>query len=447
MTLLDPTFGSAAMDDVFSDGVRLQRMLDFDAALAMAEARCGMMPVAAAQAIAAKCKANLLDTDALAKAAALSLNPAIPLVKQLTALVAKDDAESARFVHWGATSQDVNDTGLVLQMRQAFELLDADLDSLRGSLVQLAKKYRSTPIAGRTLMQHALPTTLGAKVAGWLDALNRHHERLAGTRKRMLVLQFGGAVGNLATLQDKGLEVAQALATELHLDLPVAPWHAHRDRVAEVATTLGLCVGTLGKIARDISLHMQTEIAEISEPSAEGRGGSSTMPHKRNPVGAGIVLSAATRVPALVSIMLSAMVQEDERGLGNWHAEWETLPQICRLTGGALHQMASIVPRLAIDTGRMRRNLDATHGLIYAEGVAAALARHMGKSAAHSLVEAASNQARESGKHLREILAQTKSVTESLTASDLDRLFAPESYLGSAEQFVDRVIADTSFSK
>ncbi|MBI3477101.1 MAG: 3-carboxy-cis,cis-muconate cycloisomerase [Acidobacteria bacterium] len=447
MTLLDPLFGSAAMDDVFSDGVRLQRMLDFEAALAMAEARCGMMPVAAAQAITAKCKASLLDLDALANATALSLNPAIPLVKQLTALVAKDDADAARFVHWGATSQDANDTGLVLQMRQAFELLDADLNSLRSSLVQLAQKHRSTPIAGRTLMQHALPTTFGAKVAGWLDALNRHRERLAETRKRALVLQFGGAVGNLAALQDKGLQVAQALANELHLDLPVTPWHAHRDRVAEGATTLGLCVGTLGKIARDISLHMQTEIAEISEPSAEGRGGSSTLPHKRNPVGAGIVLSAATRVPALVSTMLSAMVQEDERGLGNWHAEWETLPQIFRLAGGALHQMASIVPRLAIDADRMRRNLDATHGLIYAEGVATALGRHMGKSAAHSLVETASNQARESGKHLREVLAQSKSVTENLTASDLDRLFAPESYLGSAEQFVDRVIADTSFSK
>ena len=447
MTLLDPLFGSAAMDDVFSDGVRLQRMLDFEAALAIAEARCGTMPVATAQAIAAKCKANLLDTDALANATALSLNPAIPLVKQLTALVAKGDAEAARFVHWGATSQDVNDTGLVLQMRQAFALLDADLDSLRGSLVGLAKKYRSTPIAGRTLMQHALPTTFGAKLAGWLDATNRHHERLAETRKRVLVLQFGGAVGNLAALQGKGLDVALALADELHLELPVAPWHAHRDRVAEVATTLGLCVGTLGKMARDISLHMQTEIAEISEPSAEGRGGSSTMPHKQNPVSAGIVLSAATRVPALVGTMLSAMVQEDERGLGNWHAEWETLPEIFRSAGGALHQMASIVPRLAIDANRMRSNINATHGLIYAEGVATALGRHMGKSAAHSLVEAASNQTRESGKHLREILAQTKSVTESLTASDLDRLFAPESYLGAAEQFVDRVIADTSFSK
>jgi 3-carboxy-cis,cis-muconate cycloisomerase len=446
MALLDPLFGAAAMDEVFADNARLQYMLDFEAALANAQAQCGVIPRATAQAIASKCKANLLDVAALADATTLSLNPAIPLVKQLTALVAKNDAEAARFVHWGATSQDVNDTGLVLQMRKAFDILEADLESLGNSLVQLARKYRSTPIAGRTLMQHALPTTFGMKVAGWLDAMNRHRERLAQTRKRVLVLQFGGAVGTLAALKDKGLPVAQTLAGELQLELPVAPWHAHRDRIAEVAATLGLLVGTLGKIARDISLHMQTEIAEVCEPVAEGRGVSSTMPHKRNPVTAGVVLSAATRVPGLVSTMLSAVVQEDERGLGNWHAEWETLPQIFRLTGGALHQMAAIVPQLEIDTERMRRNLEATQGLIFAEGVAMALSHHLGKSAAHQLVEAASKQARESGKRLREVLAQTTAVTEHLNSADLDRLFAPENYLGTAEEFTDRVIA-ASLSK
>jgi len=421
-------------------------MLDFEAALANAQAQCGVIPRATAQAIASKCKASLLDVAALADATTLSLNPAIPLVKQLTALVAKNDAEAARFVHWGATSQDVNDTGLVLQIRKAFDILEADLSSLRESLIQLAKKYRSTPIAGRTLMQHALPITFGMKGAGWLDAMNRHRERLAQTRKRVLVLQFGGAAGTLAALKEKGLPVAQAVASELQLELPFAPWHAHRDRVAEVAATLGLLVGTLGKIARDISLHMQTEIAEVCEPAAEGRGGSSTMPHKRNPVSAGVVLSAATRVPGLVSTMLSAMVQEDERGLGNWHAEWETLPQIFRLTGGALHQMVTTIPQLEIDAERMRHNLNATHGLIFAEGVTMALGSRIGKSAAHTLVEVASKQARESGKHLREVLAQTKAVTEHLNSADLDRLFAPENYLGTAEEFTDRVIA-ASLSK
>jgi len=440
MALLDPLFGSPAMGEVFSDAACVQRMLDFEAALAHAEARCGVIPASAAPAIAAKCKVELIDTNALATATAASLNPAIPLVKQLTALVAKDDAEAARFVHWGATSQDANDTALVLQMREAFDILQADLDSLSQGLISLAQKHRSTPIAGRTLMQHALPTTFGVKVAGWLDAMNRHRERFAEARARALVLQFGGAVGTLAALRDKGLQVAEVLAAELNLGLPPMPWHTQRDRVAEVATTLGLCTGTLGKMARDISLHMQTEIAEVFEPAGEGRGGSSTMPHKRNPVSAAIVLSAATRVPGLVSTMLSAMVQEDERGLGDWHAEWETLPEIFRLAAGALHQMATIVPHLEVDAARMRRNLDATQGLIFAEGVSMGLGNHIGKSAAHTLVEAASRRARDSGKHLREVLAQDRAVTDWLNAEELDRLFAPENYLGVAEMLVDLVI-------
>jgi 3-carboxy-cis,cis-muconate cycloisomerase len=269
--------------------------------------------------------------------------------------------------------------------------------------------------------------------------MNRHRERFAQTRKRVLVLQFGGAVGTLAALRDKGLVVAEALAAELQLELPNMPWHTQRDRVAEVATTLGLCTGTLGKIARDISLHMQTEIAEVSEPAAEGRGGSSTMPHKRNPVSAAVVLSAATRVPGLVSTMLSAMVQEDERGLGNWQAEWETLPEIFRLTAGAIHQMATIVPHLEVDAARMRHNLEATQGLIFAEAITVNLAPHIGKSSARALVDAASQQARKSGKHLREVLSQERAVTEHLTAAELDRLFTPENYLGVAEVFVDKV--------
>jgi len=441
MALLDPLFGSAEMNEVFGDSARLQRMLDFEAALAKAEAACDVIPAAASLIIASRCKVELLDVSALAAATALSLNPAIPLVKQLTTLVAADDAEAARFVHWGATSQDVNDTGLVLQIRQGFDILEADLTSLSHSLIDLARKHRSTPIVGRTLMQHAVPTTFGAKVAGWLDAVTRHRERFAQTRKRVLVLQFGGAVGTLAALRGKGLGVADALATELHLELPAAPWHAHRDRMAEVATTLGLCVGTLGKIARDIALHMQTEIAELFEPAGEGRGGSSTMPHKRNPVSAGIVLAAANRVPGLVSTMLSAMVQEDERGLGNWHAEWETVPELFRLTAGALHQMATIIPHLEVDVDRMRQNLDATHGLIFAESVTMALADHIGKSAAHKLVEEASQKASASGQHLREILSLDKSIVERLKPADLDRLFAPENCVGAAEEFVDRVIA------
>jgi 3-carboxy-cis,cis-muconate cycloisomerase len=443
MALLDPLFGSPAMGEVFSDAARLQHMLDFEAALARAEAHCGVIPAAVTHAIASKCKVKLIDANALAAATAESVNPAIPLVKQLTTLVAKDDPEAAQFVHWAATSQDANDTGLVLQIRQALDILEADLDVLCRGLAQLAQTHRSTPMAGRTLMQHALPTTFGVKVAGWLDAVNRHRDRLAETRARVLVLQFGGAVGTLAALHEKGLQVAEALASELQLGVPTMPWHTQRDRVAEVATVLGLCTGTLGKMARDISLHMQTEVAEVFEPAGPGRGGSSTMPHKRNPVSAAVVLSAATRVPGLVSTMLSAMVQEDERGLGDWHAEWETLPEIFRLTAGALHQLATIVPHLEVDAARMRHNLDATRGLIFAEAVTTAMARHIGKAAAHRLLEEAIRQTRESGKHLREVLAHNHAVTERLTSAELDRLFAPENYLGVAEELVDRVIDDS----
>jgi 3-carboxy-cis,cis-muconate cycloisomerase len=440
MALFDPLFGSAAMGEVFSDAARLQCMLDFEAALARAEASCGVIPAAAARAIASKCKVKLIDVDALASATADSANPAIPLVKQLTELVAKDDPEAAGFVHWGATSQDANDTGLVLQIQRGLNVLLSDLGSLRLALITLAEKNRSTLISGRTLMQHALPTSFGFKVAGWLDAMNRHDERLTELRLRGLHMQFGGAVGTLAALGGKGLEVASALARELHLGIPVSPWHTQRDRLAEVATTLGLCTGSLGKMARDISLHMQTEIAEVSEPAGEGRGVSSTMPHKRNPVSCAVVLSAAIRVPGLVSTMLSAMVQEDERGLGNWHAEWETLPEIFRLTGGALHQMATMVPHLEVDAARMRRNLESTRGLIFAEAVTMALTSRMGKSNARKLLDAASRKARESGRHLREVLAQERAVTEVLSPAELDRLFAPENYLGVAEQWVDRVI-------
>jgi 3-carboxy-cis,cis-muconate cycloisomerase len=440
MALFDPLFGSPAMREVFCDEARIQRMLDFEAALARAEASCGVIPVVAAQKIASKCNVQLIDFHALAAATSDSVNPAIPLVKQLTSLVAKEDADAARYVHWGGTSQDANDTGLVLQLRQAFDILENDLAALCNGLAQLAQKHRSTPIAGRTLMQHALPTTFGVKVAGWLDAMTRHRRRFVETRKRVLVLQFGGAVGTLAALREKGLPVAEALAAELQLELPAMPWHTQRDRMAETATTLGLCVGTLGKMARDISLHMQTEIAEVSEPAGEGRGGSSSMPHKRNPVSAMIVLSAATRIPGLVSTMLSAMVQEDERGVGNWHAEWETLPEIVRLTAGALHQMATIVPHLEINTANMTRNLDATNGLIFAEAVAIAMAAHIGKSAAHALVDEASKRVRESGKHLRAVLAENSKFKHQLSSAELDRLFDPKKYLGASEECVDRVI-------
>lgn len=443
MPLLDALFGSSLVDAVFSDESRLRRMLDFEAALARAEARCRVIPTATAEVIAEQCKPELLDVAALAESTKLSANPAIPMVKQLTALVARQNQEAARFVHWGATSQDVNDTGLVLQIREAWSILESDLSAFCATLAALAQRYRSTIIVGRTLMQHAQPTTFGAKVAAWLDAMHRHRMRFREIGKRACVLQFGGAVGTLAALREKGLDVSHALARELKLELPDMPWHTQRDRLVEVATTLALCAGTLGKIARDISLHMQPEIAELSEPVGEGRGGSSSMPHKHNPVSAARILAAALRVPALVSTMLAAMVQEDERGLGNWHSEWETLPQIFRLTAGALHEMKEVMPRLEVDVKKMRSNLDQTHGLVFAESVSMALAESMGKSAAHRVVEAACQRIRTTGRTLGDELQRDPSVKQVLSTEELNQLFIPEKYLGSAEAFVDRVVTSS----
>ena len=444
MNLLDPLFRSQAVEKVFSNRATLQAMLDFEAALARAEARAGFIPDSAAPAIEAKCRAELYDMTVLARAAASAGNLAIPLVKQLTLLVAKKGQEAARYVHWGATSQDVIDTGRVLQLRQALGQISSELDLFAAVLGELAHKNRATLIVARTWMQQALPTTFGLKAAGWLDAIDRHRARLAETQERCLMLQFGGAVGTMAALGDRGLDVAANLAKELQLPLPELPWHSQRDRMAEIATTLGLFCGTLGKIARDISLHTQTEVGEVFEPSADGRGSSSTMPHKRNPVTSAVVLAAATRVPPLVSTMLAAMIQEQERGLGGWHAEWETLPEIVRLTAGALHHLTTTVSELELDPERMRQNLDMTHGLIFAEAVAMALAEKMPRTEAHEIVQLACQRAQTMRRDLRSVLAQDAIVKANLSEAELDRLFTPANYLGVADQFIDRVLASST---
>src|SRR6516165_8966396 len=389
MRLFDELLSFEALQRTLSDESRVQGMLDFEAALARAEARTGVIPAVDAPKITAKCRAELFDLTAIRKETARAGNAVIPLIKMLTELVVREDKDAARFVHWGATSQDVIDTGCVLQLRSAFESIDHDLAALTATLCALAEKYRDTPLVARTWMQHALPTTFGFIVAGWLDAILRQRRRLIEIRPRVLSLQFGGAVGTLAALRGNGPAVANALADELQLALPVTPWHAHRDRTAEIATFLGILTGTLGKIARDISLHAQTGIGELSEPAGAGRGGSSTMPHKRNPVTCSMVLAAATRIPGLVSTMLSAMPQEQQRGLGGWQAEWETLPEIIWISGGALHHLTEMLPHLEVHSQRMQQNLEATNGLIFAEAVTMALADRMGKMPAHLLIEMA----------------------------------------------------------
>jgi 3-carboxy-cis,cis-muconate cycloisomerase len=446
-TLTGPMSASADMLPVFSDQAAVQRMLDFEAALARAEAAHGVIPASAVTPIETCCKAARMDLPALAGAAAAAGNLAIPLVRQLTAAVLREDAEAGKYVHWGATSQDAIDTGLVLQLRDAFDLLDADLAALADALASLARAHRDTTMVGRTWMQHALPTSLGLKAAGCLDAVLRHQQRLREVRQRALALQFGGAAGTLASLGDKGLAVAATLAQELGLSLPDLPWHTQRDRMAEVATVLGLLTGTLGKMARDVSLLMQTDVAEVAEPSAPGRGGSSTMPHKRNPVGCAAALTAAMRVPALVSTMLSGLVQEHERALGGWQAEWDTLPDIVLLTSSALRQMRDVAAGLQVDAARMRANLDISHGLIMGEAVMLALGATIGRMAAHKLVEHASEQAAAGGRHLREVLGSDAEVGRHLSSEALDKLCDPANYRGEAGAFVDRVLGSYERSK
>ena len=440
-SLTDGLFSTVGMQSIFSDSNTIQRMLDVEAALARALAVEDVIPQSAVAAIVSSCRADLMDLDALAKSVSSAGNVAIPLVKQLTAVVASTDADAARYVHWGATSQDVIDSGRVLQLRDAIDLIATDLAELADTLASLAHQHRATIMVGRTWMQHAQPTTLGLKIAGWLDAIMRHQDRLQALRTRVCVLQFGGAAGTLASLGESGLTVATALAKDLSLALPALPWHTYRDRMGEVATTFGLLTGTLGKIARDIALHAQTEIAELAEPLAQGRGGSSTMPHKRNPVACSAVLACAMRVPALVSTMLTAMVQEQERALGGWQAEWETLPEIASLTSAALNQLREVSSGLSVDAARMRSNIDITQGLIMAESVSLALAQHVGRAVAHELIEEACHQAVESGRSLLEVLKSDSRMPEEFSSSNLEALFDPARYLGEAPAFVDRVLA------
>ncbi|MFQ6574451.1 3-carboxy-cis,cis-muconate cycloisomerase [Pseudomonas sp. UM16] len=440
--LFDAYFTAAAMREVFSDRGRVQGMLDFEAALARAEAAVGLIPQVAVAPIETACQAERYDFAALAEAIGSAGNSAIPLVKALGKVIASGVPEAERYVHLGATSQDAMDTGLVLQLRAALSLIETDLQHLSDALARQAQAHADTPLAGRTWLQHATPVTLGMKIAGWLGALTRHRQRLQELKPRLLTLQFGGASGTLAALGDKALPVAEALAKQLNLQLPEQPWHTQRDRLVEFAAVLGLIAGSLGKLGRDISLLMQTEAAEVFEPSAPGKGGSSTMPHKRNPVGAAVLIGAATRVPGLVSTLLSAMPQEHERSLGLWHAEWETLPEICCLVSGALRQAQIIADGLQVDTARMRQNLDLTQGLVLAEAVSIVLAQRLGRDTAHHLLETCCKRAVAEQRHLRAVLGDDPQVSAELSTDELDRLLDPAHYLGQARVWVERALAE-----
>jgi 3-carboxy-cis,cis-muconate cycloisomerase len=434
-------FSSGPMRAACDDVAYLQAMLDFEAALARTEAAVGVIPQSVVAPIGQACKVSAFDLAGLAEAATRSGNLAIPLVKALTAEVAKADAEAARFVHWGATSQDVIDTATMLVVRASIDVLLTDLDRAIKGFAKLAQAHRDTAMVARTWLQHALPMPFGLKLAEYAAALSRSRTRLRRLAQEGLALQFGGAAGTLAALGDKGLAVAEKLADELKLPLPEAPWHTHRDRIAEAASVLAILAGSCGKIARDVSLLMQTDVGEAFEPAGIGRGGSSTMPHKRNPVAAASALGAATMAPNLTATIFAAQVQEHERSAGPWHAEWPTLPTLLLVTSGALAATVDLAEGLEVDAARMRQNLDATGGLIMAEAVAMALAEKLGKSEAHHIVEAASRTAVAEKKHLRDVLAADSKVAAHLGADQLAKLFEPMAYQGTSQTMIDRLLA------
>jgi 3-carboxy-cis,cis-muconate cycloisomerase len=441
--LIESLATTAALADLFSDESVLQAMLDFEAALARAQARLGIVPEAAAKAITAAARADQIDGTAIVLETRRAGSPSIPFVKALTERVRASHAEAAGFVHWGATSQDVVDTALVLLLKRAQSLLANDLTRLEAALRKLSDQHKDTVMLGRTLMQAAPPVTFGLKAAGWLGAVQRSRERLDAAFAESLMVQFGGAAGTLASLGEPGPEVVREIAAELKLGCPEAPWHTHRDRLANLVCACGVLTASLGKMARDISLLMQGEVAEVAEPSAPGRGGSSTMPHKRNPTGCMLALTAAHRAPGLVAAFLSTMIQEHERGLGDWQAEWPTVAAVVQATGSACAAMAEVADGLSVDTRRMRANIDATRGVIFAERAMMLLGPKLGRDVAHKVLEEATRKAVTQCRHLAEVLAEMPEVTRHLDKAALSRIEVPEEYLGAAETFRKNLLSSS----
>jgi 3-carboxy-cis,cis-muconate cycloisomerase len=433
--LIDSLATTEVLSEIFSDGSVVQAMLEFEIALARVEARLGVIPTSAAKAIA-KASAGDFDSEALAKATLRAGTPGIPFSKALTDVVRVSDAKAAGFVHWGATSQDVADTALMLLLKSAKPVIESDLLRVESALQKLAEDHSDTVMLGRTLLQPAPPVTFGLKAAGWLTAIRRGRKRFTVDMDEALLLQFGGASGTLAALGDKGAEVARRVAEELGLKCPDAPWHAHRDQLAAAVCACGVLTGSLAKMAKDVSLMMQGEVREMAEAGGNGRGGSSTMPQKQNPIGCAVVLAAATRVPGLVSAFLSGMVQEHERAVGGWQAEWATISNVVQATGVAAESAAEITEGLTVDAARMRDNLDDTLGTVLAEKVMIFLGRKIGRDKAHHVLEEATRKAITEKQPLARVLAGMPEVTKHMDASALEKLAAPGDYLGSAEIFL-----------
>ena len=435
--ILGTLYGSDAMRAVFDEGAYFQRMLDVEAALARVQALLGIIPADAAAAIGEAAAKGDLRTEVLAASARNVGYPVVGLVAELS----RGAGEAGGWTHWGATTQDIMDTATVLQVREGLGLIEAEMRAITRALGDQARVHRATVMAGRTHLQQALPTTFGLKCATWALPFIGHIGRLPELRRRVEMVEFGGAAGTLASLGDQGIAVMEGLAAELGLHAPLAPWHVCREALAETVAFLGLICGGLAKFATDIILLAQTEVGEVAEPYVAGRGASSTMPQKRNPIASEYILAAARTVQGLVPVMLGAMAQDHERATGPWQSEALVIPQVFVLTHGALLHARAIAEGMVVDSGRMRRNLDLTHGLIVAEAVMMGLAPHLGRGEAHHVVKHACDIALTERLSLTDALARDPAVSSRLDRAALERMTDPASYLGSAQACVDRVVA------
>ena len=435
--ILGTLYGSDAMRAVFDERTYFQRMLDVEAALARVQARLGIIPADAAATITGAARVENLSTDELAASAR---NVGYPVVGLVTGL-SRAAGAAGGWTHWGATTQDIMDTATVLQVRDGLTLIRTALRGMVAALTAQAEQHRHTVMAGRTHLQQALPITLGLKCAVWTQPLIAHVQRLDALRPRVELVSFAGAAGTLASLGDQGIAVMEGLAAELGLGAPAAPWHVSRDGLAETVAFLGLVCGSLAKLATDVILLAQTEVGELAEPYVAGRGSSSTMPQKRNPIASEYILAAARTVHALVPVMFGAMAADHERATGPWQAELLALPQCFVLTHGALQHAGAIAEGMVIDAARMRRNLDLTGGLIVAEAVMMGLAPYIGRGEAHHVVKHACDAALAETIPLADALAREPAVASRLDRAAIERLTDPGHYLGSADGFIDRVLA------
>jgi 3-carboxy-cis,cis-muconate cycloisomerase len=435
-------FSTGAMRRIFSDEARVQYYLDIEAALARVQARLGIIPQGAADEIGRHCHAGQFDFAKLKADTERIGYPVLPVVQQLVGLCRDDLGE---WCHWGATTQDITDTATVLQIRDGLELLEQDLLAISSALASLAARYRDTPMAGRSNLQHAVPVTFGYKMAVLLAGFERHLARLRELRPRVLVGELGGAAGTLSSLGADGLTVQAALCQELGLGQPEIAWHTMRDRIAEVGCFLGLVTGTAGKISMDVKLLMQTEVEEVYEPFAEGRGSSSTMPQKRNPISCNIIHAGTAMVRQHVAALLDAMVEDHERSTGPWEIEWIAVPEIFLLSAGVLGQTRTLVGGLEVDPERMRKNLDLTRGLIASEAVMMGLGPALGRQRAHDVVYDVCRQVIATGRSFLDVLADDKRVAPHVGREELAKLVDPANYLGLSGQMVDRVLAAQSY--